>query len=292
MTRAYTVGGFVALFLISSLWADELTCRYVAPDPGSSRVVTQSSQLSMDTKVQRAGADVQEIRQEHTTTKMKEEKLLEFEKDGFPSKLEVTYHEATQTRENSMTAEPTVKDTPVHGKAYRVVRNAEDKVSVTTAVGKPVDSVEEREYVEREYGALGTDGISGFLHERTFKKDEAVEVPKELAETLFKSGTGLTVDKFVLTYKETRVVDGASRAAFDTEVVMTTPADADLTMKMDINGETLVSMSCRPVRMDLKGRLSISGTQTQPVREDRPAQQLDITGTGEVELLMRTEYTK
>jgi len=293
MTRAYTVGGCVTLFLFSSLLADELTCRYVAPEPGSNRVVTEKSDFSIGTKVKRAGADVQDISQERSTTKSKEEKLLEFGSDGFPSKLEVTFHEATQTQENSMRAEPIVEDAPVHGKAYRVVRNKEGEITVTTAAGKPVEAAEEREYVEREYGALGTDGLAGFFHERTFKKDEAVEVPKKLAETLFRSGNDqLTVDKFILTYKATRDVDGAPHAAFDTGVVMTTGVSAALTMEMEINGETLVSMSCRPVKMDLKGRLTLSGAQTQPARTDRPAQEMDVAGTGKIELRMRTEYTE
>ena len=63
-------------------------------------------------------------------------------------------------------------------------------------------------------------------------------------------------------------------------------------MKMELKGEILVSMSCWLVKLDLKGQLNLSGTQTQPAGTDQPAQQMDVAGTGEIELRMRTEYTK
>lgn len=217
--------------------------------------------MDVDVILKFAGESLQEHNDVSTVTVRKAETVLEANGDAI-TKLKVTYeliNRKTVITEDKIPQNKKSESSPVLGRTY-VVSLQNGAVKVTDEYGlKP--SNDELDIVQSDYAELGKpDGFLEVFRNKSIQPGERVQMPGTLAEGIFRDAEHrqVKVDNATFVLKNVR----QNTAIFDTALKMQWNQDANTSIKMNVSGETQVSIqNSRMVSSTLNGTVRVTGAE-------------------------------
>lgn len=178
---------------------------------------------------------------------------------------------------------------PVQGKTYVVSRHGEAPLSIQNVDGTEVPT-EELEILRIAMDAVGrTNPLGQFLNGKSLRVGQQIELPKEVATTMFSSGGKSApegIERFVLTLRNIESHEARPQspiAIFDTTIVMTDKLHAD--GRVQIAGQMVLDIrSCRALSTNIEGPLHITEH-----RGPKQAQFI-VEGRGQMNLATQTVF--
>jgi len=250
-----------SVFGCAALWAQQISFNAIAPKIGQTFVRTSSYTMDVDVILKFAGESLQEHNDVSTVTVRKAETVLEATGDA-NTKLKVTYElieRKTVITEDKIPENKKAEPSPVLGRTY-VVSVQNGIIKVTDAYGlKP--SSDELDIVKNDYEGLGKpDSFLQVFRNKSIQPGDRVQMPGVIAEGIFTDAEHrqVKVDNATFVLKNVR----QNAAIFDTALKMQWNQDANTSVKMNVVGETHVSIqNSRMLSSNLSGTVRVTGAE-------------------------------
>ncbi|MCI0605946.1 hypothetical protein L0156_23410 [bacterium] len=250
-----------SICVLGVVWAQQISFNAAPPKVGQTFVRTSSYKMDVDVILKFAGESLQEHNDVSTVTVRKAETILETNRDAI-TKLKVTYElidRKSVITEDDIPENKKGEPSPVLGRTY-VVSVQNGAVKVTDVHGlKP--SNDEIDIVESDYKNLGeADSFLQVFKNKSIQPGERVQMPGIVAEGIFTDSEHrqVKVDNATFVLKNVR----QNAAIFDTALKMQWNQDANTSVKMNVAGETHVSIqSSRMLSSTLSGTVRVTGAE-------------------------------
>lgn len=172
----------------------------------------------------------------------------------------------------------------VEGKTYLVEKNA-GKLVVTSAEGQEVSSQEKQDVAQMSEEVLEKNPFAEAFAGRTFAMNSQTEIPQALAQKLLKSEEeegSPRVQKFVLTLRETKVVDEVKCALFDASIFYLLPMQ---TKAEEMKGKMLVGIDTGWVH-------SVDMASSSKIEQSRDFSygKIEVSGTQDMKMQYQMKY--
>ena len=267
----------VLLVLTSIAGADDkdsITFKYKPVKKGDTRTMTRTLTMSLEMKVSVAGNVVQEPKQDRSEEESRKDTVLEVA-DGVPTKIKTRYIKFAEITDGK------TKTSPVKGKTY-IVEKGEDGLKITDESGETPSPAEIKQ-VSDDFKNLGTlDKMSKFLDGKTVKIGEAIDLPKDIAQSILgtKKDDPIQVKKFRLKLTKINPDMGLFKITVEFEGAPTPGTSMSMTLK----GKIGVTPGCWPLDAKMKGTVEIEGSPGPP------EQKIELTGSGPVTITASNSY--
>ncbi len=250
-----------SILVCVSVWAQQVSFNAIPPKVGQTFVTTSTYKMDVDVVLKFAGELYQEHNDVSTVTVRKAETILETNGDAI-TKLKVIYElidRKTVITEDKIPENKKAEPSPVLGRSY-VVSVQNGAVKVTDPYGlKP--SNKEIDIVQNDYEGLGkSDSFLQLFRNKSIQPGERVQMPGALAEGIFTDAEHrqVKVDNATFVLKNVR----QNAAIFDTALKMQWNQDANTSVKMNVTGETQVSIqNSRMLSSTLSGTVRVTGAE-------------------------------
>jgi hypothetical protein len=242
-------------------WAQQISFNAISPKVGQTFVRTSSYTMDVDVILKFADEALQEHNDVSTVTVRKAETILEATADAI-TKIKVTYeliNRKTVITEDKIPENKQPEPSPVLGRSY-VVSVQNGVVKVTDEFGlKP--SNDELDIVQIDYEGFGKpDSFLEVFRNKTIQPGERVQMPGTLAEGIFTDAEHRKVKVHNATFVLKNVRQNT--AIFDTALKMQWNQDANTSIKMNVAGETHVSVqNSRMLSSTLNGTVRVTGAE-------------------------------
>lgn len=251
----------IGTLLSATVWAQQISFNAISPKAGQTFVRTSSYTMDVDVILKFAGEALKEHNDVSTITVRKAETVLEANGDSV-TKLKVTYeliNRKTVITEDKIPENKKSEPSPVLGRTY-VVSAQNGVVKITDQFGlKP--SNDELDIVQNDYEGFGKpDSFLELFRNKTIQPGERVQMPGTLAEGIFTDAEHrqVKVDNATFVLKNVR----QNTAIFDTALKMQWNQDANTSIKMNVAGETVVSIqNSRMLSSTLNGTVRVTGAE-------------------------------
>ena len=251
----------VSILVCPLVQAQQVSFNAISPKVGQTFVHTSTYKMDVDVVLKFAGELYQEHNDVTTITIRKAETVLEANGDAI-TKLKVLYElidRKTVITEDKIPENKKTEPSPVLGRTY-VVSVQNGAIKVTDGHGlKP--SNDEIEIVQDDYEGLGkSDSFLQLFRNKSIQPGERVQMPGALAEGIFTDAEHrqVKVDNATFVLKNVR----QNAAIFDTALKMQWNQDANTSVKMNVTGETLVSIqNSRMLSSTLSGTVRVTGAE-------------------------------
>lgn len=238
----------------------------------------------MKTEIRQSGQKVANSQQRMISHQQRHVEVLE-KKPGLTSTVRVTFDKARQQIGASADKMHDVPQ-PVQGKSYIVSRRANQQLVITNADGGETPAAEKQVVQTAMEGVGRSNPMGEFLHGKTITIGQTVELPKEVAASMFAVGGNAgpeNIRRFSLVLRNIGAQLDRPYAVFDTEIAMADPQIPDAETK--VSGRLILDIaSCRGLSADISGPLHM-------VEQRGPKQApFTVEGHGQMQLATRTTF--
>ncbi|MDF1665956.1 MAG: hypothetical protein P1V97_29640 [Planctomycetota bacterium] len=262
--------------------AQEISFKKKTPAVGDSQQTTEHSTSTNNIEVSQNGKLLQKMKQTAEESKVDTITVLALDA-GKITKIKVHVAKNEVKQDVGMGAQS--KKNPLVGKTFLIEKTGDDIV-VTDEAGKKLGDDLAKVAVIEYSDELGDfkNEFTKIIPDKSVKVGETLKVSEKVAQSFFnskKEKNPLKVDDFTLTLKGTKNINGVDIAVFEMTVKFSGAPAPGAKIAVEMTGPLHIGIhDCYPYLMDLKGKMSIQGSQ----------QGMDIKGVGENKLKKTGSY--